>query len=223
MINNSESIYALLIVARVMSNLVCYMVLEHAIELQQLVATTRALQQTADHLDRMYFAEPLPAALEAYHTAGHAHPIGQLFIVRNHHLGKYKHSPEYYMWQMLRLTAVACLFVVLMAVVLVSCPASPVTERITTDQATDDRPPEPQLPHRCTWCPDTHCCPCCPEYRWPKPSCRSCPHSSCCRCCPAPGCPCCSNPDCCNSLGCNCRESHCCVTQGCLRHSNPMG
>lgn len=220
MINNNEIIYALMIVVRVMSNLVCLLVLKRANEVQQLASPTSALQQTADRLDGIYALRLLSETLDAHQTAFHTLSIRQLFMGGNHHLGEYKHCVENYTRRMLLLAVVACLLVASLAVcVLGRCRAIPATQRIGEVQATDYYRLEP---HRCTWCPDPYCCPCCPEYRYPKPSCPTCPHSTCCRCCPAPGCPCCSNPDCCNSLGCNCRESHCCVTRGCLRHPNPV-
>lgn len=220
--NNIKSIYLLLIATRVVSNLVCLFVLHRSLEVQQLMAKTRLLQQTADSLDGTFGVRFLSLFLDIPYMACRAPSIKEFFLDGNNHLDKFKQCLDNYVRQMFYLVAIAGLLVAgplvaSFAVCMVACyRAIPVTQRMSETHVADcDR----LQPYRCTWCPDTHCCPCCPEYPRLKPSCHSCPRSTCCRCCPAPGCSCCTNPDCCNSLGCICPESHCCVTRGCLHHT----
>ncbi|MPC64275.1 hypothetical protein E2C01_058387 [Portunus trituberculatus] len=225
--DNIERIYILLIATWVVSNLVCLLVLHRSLEVQQLMAKTRLLQQTADRLDGTFGVKLLSLFLNVHCMPCRAPSIRQLFIGGNNRLARFKQCVDNHVREMFYLVAVAGLLMagLLVAGILVAffavcvvarCRAIPVTQRMNETQMADcDR----LKPYRCTWCPDTHCCPCCPEYPRLNPSCRSCPRSTCCRCCPAPGCSCCTNPDCCNSLGCICPESHCCVTWGCLHHT----
>ena len=218
---DKQSICALLIVGRVMSILVCLLVLQRSHEVQQLMATTCVLQQTIDHLEEMYGVRFLHVFLDTHHKVCQTPSIRLLFMGGKDHFIEHKHCLESYMRRMFCLASVAAILVISLGmyifaryrVILV------MQNTIVRKQGADCCRPEL---HRCTWCPDTYCCSCCPEYRYSTLRCTSCSHSICCRCCPAPGCPCCSNSDCCNSMGCICPESHCCVTQGCLCHTNNL-